>query len=366
MKVPFNDLSRIHDPLKNNVLNKFSKVIDKNDFILNNDVKIFEKNFSKYTNQKFSVSCANGTDAIELILRGLGIGMGDEVIVPVNTYIATSFAVDNVGAKPVFVDNDQYYLINIEKIKEKISKNTRAVIGVNLYGQMCNVKELKKLCKDNNLYFIEDAAQAHGATHSNLNIGDNSIAASYSFYPGKNIGAWGDGGIVTTNSYNLYKKLFKIRNFGSEIKYCHEMKGVNTKLQPIQAILLNEKLKYIDQWNNERREIAKTYLDAFDGLKKLKLPKTYNANTHVWHLFVIEVANRNKFISYCKENNVETGIHYPYPIIKQKAYRDHSQNKEIFEESFSQYYKLVTLPVFPKMQKKEINYVISTVKNYFK
>jgi len=366
MKVPFNDLSRIHNPIKNNVLSKFSKVIDKNDFILNNDVNTFEKNFSKYTNQKYSISCANGTDAIELILRGLGIGKNDEVIVPVNTYIATSFAVDNVGAKPVFVDNDQYYLINIEKIKEKINKNTKAIIGVNLYGQMCNVKELKKLCKDYNLYFIEDAAQAHGATQSSLNIGDNSIAASYSFYPGKNLGAWGDGGIVTTNSYSLYKKLFKIRNFGSEIKYYHEMKGVNTKLQPIQAILLNEKLKYIDQWNNERRGIAETYLDAFDGIKKLKLPKKYFSNTHVWHLFVIEVANRNKFIAHCKDNNIETGIHYPYPIIKQKAYKDHFQNKEVFEESFSQYYKLVTLPVFPKMQKKEVTHVIKTVKNYFK
>ena len=232
----------------------------------------FEKNFSKIYKSKYSISCANGTDAIELILRGLGIGKDDEVIVPVNTYIATSFAVDNVGAKPVFVDNDQYYLINIEKIKEKINKNTKAIIGVNLYGQMCNVKELKKLCKDYNLYFIEDAAQAHGATQSSLNIGDNSIAASYSFYPGKNLGAWGDGGIVTTNSYSLYKKLFKIRNFGSEIKYYHEMR-VNTKLQPIQAILLNEKLKYIDQWNNERRELLKLTWLLMN--KKLKLPKIF-------------------------------------------------------------------------------------------
>jgi len=366
MQVPFNDLSRIHDPLKNLVLEKFSKVIDNSDFILNNDVKVFEKNFSNYTNQKFSVSCANGTDAIELILRGLGIGVNDEVIVPVNTYIATSFAVDNVGAKAIFVDNDEYYLIDTEKLKTKITKNTRAIIGVNLYGQMCDTKELKKICKEHNLYFIEDAAQAHGATQSKINIGDNSIAASYSFYPGKNLGAWGDGGIVTTNSLSLYKKLYKIRNFGSEVKYFHEIKGINTKLQPIQAILLKEKLKYIRQWNKERKQIAEIYLNAFDGFKKIKLPKTYSTNTHVWHLFVIEISNRNRFISYCNNNNIETGIHYPYPIIKQKAYKNHEQKDEIFEKSFSQHKKLVSLPIFPKMTTKEINYVVNTVRNYFK
>ena len=209
MKVPFNDLSRIHDPLKDKVLKKFSKVVDKNDFILNKDVENFEESFSKYTKQKYSISCSNGTDALELILRGLEIGAGDEVIVPINTFIATSFSIENVGANPIFVDNNEHYLIDVDEIESKITKNTKAIIGVNLYGQMCDVEKLYKISKDNNLKFIEDAAQSHGAKQGKKNVGDKSIAAAYSFYPGKNLGAWGDGGIVTTNSERLYKKLKK-------------------------------------------------------------------------------------------------------------------------------------------------------------
>ena len=365
MKVPFNDLARIHTPLKNSVIDRFNKVIDANDFVLNKDIQNFEKKFSNYTKQRFSVSCANGTDAIELILRGLGIGKNDEVIVPVNTYIATSFAVENVGAKPIFVDNDEYYLIDVKKIKSKITKKTKAVIGVNLYGQMCDTIELKNICKKNNLHFIEDAAQSHGAKQSKFNVGDNSIAAAYSFYPGKNLGAWGDGGMVTTNSVKLYKKKFKIRNFGSKKKYFHDIQGSNTRLQPIQGIVLAEKLKYLDEWNKERKIIAEKYLEAFSDVKKLRIPKTFNLNKHVWHLFVVEVNKRNDFINYCNKNNIEIGIHYPLPIIKQKAYSSHTQKDEIFEQSFSQHKKLVTLPVFPKMTNKEVNYVIEIVKKYF-
>ena len=366
MKIPFNDLSRIHNPIKKTVLKKFEAIVDENNFILNDDVKNFEINYSKFTNQKFSVSCSNGTDALELILRGLDIGFNDEVIVPVNTFIATAFAVENVGAMPVFLDNDDFYLINIDEIKSKITSKTKAIIGVNLYGQMCETSKLKKICKENNLYFIEDAAQSHGATQSKFNVGDNSIAAAYSFYPGKNLGGWGDGGIVTTNSKRLYEKIFKIRNFGSKLKYFHDIKGVNTKLQPIQAILLNEKLKYLNEWNEERRSIANIYLDRFEGIKKLKLPKTMVKNIHVWHLFVIEVPDRNKFINFFKNKNVETGIHYPFPIIKQKAYSSHFQKNVNFKNSFSQYKKLVSLPIFPKMQNKEIDYVTKIVTDFFK
>ena len=365
MKVPFNDLSRIHKPIKSVVLKKFNKIIDNSDFILNDDIKNFEENFSEYTQQNYSISCSNGTDAIELILRGLGIGNNDEVIVPVNSFVASSFAVDNVGAKPVFVDNDEFYLIDTNKIKEKITKKTRAIIGVNLYGQMCDTVEIKKICKEQKIYFIEDAAQSHGAKQGKINVGDNSIAAAYSFYPGKNLGAWGDGGMVTTNSLNLYKKMFKIRNFGSKKKYFHDLKGINTKLQPIEGIVLQQKLKYLDEWNKEREEIANTYLDSLKNINKLVLPKIFKKNKHVWHLFVVEVENRNKFINYLNTNNIETGIHYPFPIIKQKAYDSHCQKQEVFKKAFSQHKKLVSLPIFPKMKKEELNYVIETIIKYF-
>ncbi len=365
MKVPFNDLSRIHDPIKNNVMKKFSKVIDKNDFILNSDIERFENSFSKYTGQKFSISCSNGTDALELILRGLGIGVGDEVIVPINTFIATSFAVQNVGAKPVFVDNDEFYLIDVTQIESKITINTKAIIGVNLYGQICDVGKLKKIAKENNIKLIEDAAQSHGAMQGSKNVGDNSDAAAYSFYPGKNLGAWGDGGIVTTNSLSLYKKISKIRNFGSKKKYYHEIQGINSKLQPLQGILLEEKLKFLDEWNSDRNYIAERYIESLSEITDLFLPKTFPKNKHVWHLFVIQTKNRNKFIEFCNKNNVETGIHYPFPILKQKAYSSHFQKSEYFNKSYSEYDRLVSLPIFPKMREKEIDYVIKVVRNFF-
>ena len=365
MKVPFNDLSRIHTPLKNGVLKKFSTVVDKNNFILNNDIENFESSFSKYTGQKFSISCSNGTDALELILRGLEIGVGDEVIVPINTFIATSFSVENVGAKPVFVDNDEFYLIDVNQIESKITKNTKAIIGVNLYGQMCDVGKLKKIAKENNIKLIEDAAQSHGAMQGSKNVGDNSDAAAYSFYPGKNLGAWGDGGIVTTNSSSLYKKISKIRNFGSKEKYYHEIQGINSKLQPLQGILLKEKLKFLDEWNNDRNYIASRYIDGLSEIEGIVLPKTFSKNKHVWHLFVIQTKNRNKFIDFCNKHNVETGIHYPFPILKQKAYNSHYQKSEYFNNSYSEYNKLVSLPIFPKMKEKEIDYVINVVRKFF-
>lgn len=365
MKVPFNDLSRIHNPIKNSVMKKFSTVVKNNNFILNSDIERFENSFSKYTGQKFSISCSNGTDALELILRGLGVGVGDEVIVPINTFIATSFAVQNVGAKPVFVDNDEFYLIDVNQVESKITKNTKAVIGVNLYGQICDVNKLKKIAKENNIKLIEDAAQSHGAMQGTKNVGNISDAAAYSFYPGKNLGAWGDGGMVTTNSVTLYKKISKIRNFGSKKKYYHEIQGINSKLQPLQGILLEEKLKFLDEWNSERLYIAERYIDSLSDIKELILPKTFPKNKHVWHLFVIQTKNRNTFIEYCKKNNVETGIHYPLPILKQKAYSTHFQQSEYFKKSYSEYKKLVSLPIFPKMTKKEIDYVIKVVRKFF-
>ena len=230
---------------------------------MNDDIKEFELEFARYTGQKYSVSCANGTDAIELILRGLDIGFGDEVILPTNSFIATSIAVSRTGAKPIFVDNDEYYLINLQDVKNKISKNTKAIIAVNLYGQMANLYELSLLAKSKNIFLIEDAAQSHGAKDNNSkNVGDYSIAAAYSFYPGKNLGAWGDGGAVTTNNKKLADKISTLRVYGSEKKYYHKYQGFNSRLQPFQGFVLSKKLNQLDDWNDERRSIANQYNEA--------------------------------------------------------------------------------------------------------
>ena len=362
MFVPFNDLSRIHKPILSNSVKKLEKTILRNDLILSKDIAEFENEYSRYTKQKYTITCANGTDAIELILLGLGLKHGDEVIVPTNTFIATALAVVRTGATPIFVDNNASYLIEISQVENKISKKTKAIIGVNLYGQMCDVVELKKIANKHNIYFIEDAAQSHGAKKGNISVGDKSIAAAYSFYPGKNLGGWGDGGAITTNNKALKDRLLKIRNVGSAKKYTHNLIGYNSRLNPVNGIVLSQKLKYLDEYNYERNKVAEKYLDAFSCEKNITLPNVENKNYHVWHLFVIRVKNRSSFINKAAEEGVQTIIHYPIPIHRQKAFKNHKQYRQEFNnaDKFRNY--IVSLPIFPKMKKTEVNHVISVVK----
>ena len=252
----------------------FKEIVNESQFVLNSYVTVFESHLAVYTNQKYSVSCANGTDALDLILRALNIGIGDEVILPTNSFIANSIAVSRCGAKPVFVDNDEFYLIDVNSIKKRISKKTKAIIAVNLYGQMANLKQLSNIAKKNGVYLIEDAAQSHGAKDiENKVVGDYSIAAAYSFYPGKNLGAWGDGGAVTTNSKQLMKKMTAIRSYGSEKKYYHKITGCNSRLDTIQAAILNVKLKHLDNYSKSRNEMANIYDEAFKDIDGIQIPK---------------------------------------------------------------------------------------------
>ncbi len=360
--VPFNDLTRIHKPIISDSLKVFKNIIENSQFVLNDYIKEFEIEFAGYTGQKYSISCANGTDAIELILRGLDVGYGDEVILPTNSFIATSIAVSRTGAKPVFVDNDEYYLIDLQDVKNKISKNTKAIIAVNLYGQMANLYELSSIAKSKNIFLIEDAAQSHGAKdNNNKNVGDYSIAAAYSFYPGKNLGAWGDGGAVTTNNKKLADKISTLRVYGSEKKYYHKYQGFNSRLQPFQGFVLSKKLNQLDDWNDERRSIANQYNEALSEFKNIITPKVFNKNKHVWHLYVLRVKNRNKVIEDSKKNGVELSIHYPVPIHKQIAYKKHKQNNLDAKNAEKYSSNLVSLPVFPKMKQKEVLKVIDTI-----
>lgn len=354
--VPFNDLTRIHNPILKRITNEIEVMSKKSSFILGDYVEEFENNFSQFTECKYTIGCANGTDALEIVLRALNIGHKDEVIVPANTFIATALAVSRCGATPVFLDNDDYYLLNTSNIQSSINKNTKAIIGVNLYGQLGYNKVLKKIAKENKIYFIEDSAQSHGALQSNEPSGKHSIAATYSFYPGKNLGAWGDGGCITTNNKNLADRIRFLRNWGSTKKYIHNEKGFNSRLDPVQAIILNEKLKKLKEWNAERNHIADYYLNNLD--EKYHLPIPVKLNYHVWHLFVIRVAKRKKIIETGKKNLIEFGIHYPKPIHRQKAFQDSKQylTKINNADNFSS--KLLSLPIFPNMKMEEMKKVV--------
>lgn len=361
--IPFNDLSRIHKVVKNSVIKNFSKIIEDNSFILNEQISEFESNFSEFTNAKYTITCANGTDAIELILRSLNIGFGDEVILPTNSFIATALAVTRSGATPIFVDNDNYYLINVQNIEKAITKKTKAIIAVNLYGQFADLDSLSQISNNYNLYLIEDSAQSHGAKNNKLDK-QPSIASAYSFYPGKNLGAFGDGGAVTTNDKKIYERLKIMRNMGSEKKYIHKDFGYNSRPQPTLGIVLNEKLKHLHQWNEQRNKIANVYLKSLQSNDKLILPKVRDGNYHVWHLFVVQINNRNKIIKDFSKHKVEFGIHYPIPIHKQLAYRTHKQFGQSFSNADGFSKKLLSLPIFPKMKLKEVEKVIEVVNTY--
>lgn len=365
--VPFNDLSRIHDNLINDSLKNFKNVIKNSEFVLNKYINQFEFDFANYTHQKYSISCANGTDAIELILRALDIGYGDEVILPANSFIATSIAVSRCGATPVFVDNDEFYLIDINDVKKNISRNTKAIIAVNLYGQMADLKSLSKIATEKGIFLIEDAAQSHGAFDGdNKFVGDYSIAAAYSFYPGKNLGAWGDGGAVTTNNKKLADKIRALRVYGSEKKYYHKYLGFNSRLQPFQGYVLSQKLNFLNEWNEERNYIANIYSDRLSSYKNIITPRVFNRNNHVWHLYVVRVKNRNNVVAQGKKNGVEFSIHYPVPIHKQKAYNNHFQSKKILKNADAYSKNLLSLPIFPKMKKTEVDLVLKTLLNISK
>ena len=364
MKIMFNDLNRIHNSIKKDVLNSFTKVIERNNFILGEEVEIFEDNFAKYTNSKYAISCANGTEAIELLLRSSGVSVNDEVLLPVNSFIATAIAVSRIGATPIFFDCDEYYLSDVDDMKKKITSKTKAIITVHLYGQMSHMKKIKEVAKNFNLILIEDSAQAHGAKQQSNSPGKYSNGAAYSFYPGKNLGAWGDGGMVTTNSKTIRDEIIKLRNYGSDKKYIHNSFGFNSRLDTLQAIVLNEKLKYIDSWNNDRNICANYYIENLANLKKIILPKTIIHNLHTWHLFVIRVKNRNKFIDYMSSHGIDCGIHYPKIISNQKMYKNHLQYETIFENASNFEKELVSLPIFPLMNPKELDYVVRTIVNY--
>ena len=360
--IKFLDLHKINERFRKETDDRIKQVLDSGWYLLGEQDKIFEKNFAAYCGAKHCIGCANGLEALSLIIKGYGFGTGDEIIVPANTYIASILAITQNGCTPVLVEPDiTTYNINPDLIEEKITSKTKAIMVVHLYGQAVQMEKIWQIAKKHNLKIIEDSAQAHGAIYQNKKTGNLGDASGFSFYPGKNLGCLGDGGCVTTNDDELAFKIRAIANYGSDYKYHHIFKGVNSRLDEIQAAVLDVKLKYLDEDNKRRRQIAKYYRENIKN-KEIILPDTYNEDSHVWHIFAIRTKNRDKLQKYLEKNEIQTNIHYPVPPHKQECY------KELCHLSFpitEQIHKeVLSLPMSPVLTDEEAEKVVNVLNEY--
>jgi len=322
-EVKFLDLAALHAPLRAELDAAYKRVMDSGWFITGPELEAFEQEFAAYSKVKHAIGVANGLEALHLILRAYGIGPGDEVIVPANTFIATWLAVSQVGARPVPVEPDPAtYNMDPARVEERITPRTRAIMAVHLYGQMADMPKLREIADRHGLRLIEDAAQAHGAAAHGRTAGSVGDAAGFSFYPGKNLGALGDGGAVTTHDDVLADKIRLLRNYGSRVKYHHEAAGYNSRLDEMQAAFLRVKLKYLECWNAQRREQAAIYTQELSGMPGLVLPDVPDWAVPVWHLYVVRTAQRDGLQAWLADAGIHTMVHYPIPPHLQGAYRD--------------------------------------------
>ena len=365
--IPFIDIQAINRRFEESFKNEFQDFLDSGYYILGNQVSAFESRFADYCETQYCIGVGNGLDALLLILEGykvLGkLKLGDGVIVASNTYIATIIAIRQAGLKPVLVEvENQTFNFDISALKQAISPSTRVILPVHLYGQIAPMEQINSLAVDNDLLIIEDAAQAHGATHTNgKRAGNLGHAAGFSFYPTKNLGALGDAGAVTTNDTNLANAIKKLRNYGSSSKYVNELLGVNSRLDEIQASFLSVKLPFLDKDNQARRDIANAYLEGISN-PKVVLPCYDGSKNHVFHLFVVQVASREHFQDYLKDKAIATLIHYPIPPHQQKALQDLKNLR--FEVSQTLHQQVISLPISPVMTQLQIEKVINAVNAY--
>ncbi|MEY8481169.1 DegT/DnrJ/EryC1/StrS family aminotransferase [Lachnospiraceae bacterium 48-21] len=365
MDIPFSSFQPMHEEIKEELEAAFQRVIKSSWFIQGIENEKFESKFAQYCRCKYCIGVASGLDAIMLILRAYGIGEGDEVIVPSNTFIATALAVSYTGAKPVFVEPDiKDYNINILAIEEKITKSTKAIIAVHLQGRPADMDSIGIIAKKYGLALIEDAAQAHGARYKGRITGGLSDAAAFSFYPGKNLGALGDAGCVVTNDSELAKKIRVLGNYGSDYKYHHIYKGVNSRLDEMQAAFLNVKLQRLDHWNQERRRIAAMYFEGIVNPGIILPPESSEAYEHVYHVFVIRCDKRDKLEEYLENAGIKTVKHYPTPMHLQAAYSDmglHKGDLPIAEEICN---TVLSIPMYYGMDHQQITYVIEKINQF--
>lgn len=361
--IPFLDLKAPHEELRAELSLAFERVLNSGWYIQGDELKLFEREFASYCEVEQCIGVGNGLDALHLILRAYGIGSGDEVIVPANTYIATWLAASYAGATPVPVEPDvRTYNINPGLIEASITSRTKAIIVVHLYGQPADMDAINVIAKKHNLKVIEDAAQAHGARYKGRRVGSLGDAAGFSFYPGKNLGAIGDGGAVTTNDLELARKIRMLGNYGSNVKYRNELKGFNSRLDELQAAFLREKLKILDKWNSRRREIASQYLEKLDD-QNLILPFTPGWAEPVWHLFVVRDLKRDELQNRLAELGIHTMIHYPIPPHLQTAYAELGYSEGAFPIAECIHKEILSFPIGPHLSNQELSEIINSIKD---
>lgn len=361
MKIPFVSFKPMENELNTELKSAFERVFTNSWYIDGKEDEAFEKAFSSYIGTEYCVGCGNGLDALMLSLKALGIGHGDEVIVPSNTYIATALAVSYVGAKPVLVDPKlNTFNIDSDNIQKKINAKTKAIIPVHLYGQPCDMDLIMDIAKVNNLFVIEDCAQAHGATYKGKKVGTFGEIGAFSFYPGKNLGALGDAGAIVTNDKKIKEKIKALANYGSDYKYHHIYKGNNSRLDELQAAFLSVKLPHLDRMNQERAKIADRYLNEIKNDSVL-LPEVINDIVPVWHIFGIRCANRDDLEQKLNEAGIQTNKHYPIPIHLQGAYKSMGYKAGDFPIAEEISATQLSLPIYYGLTEKEVDYVISTI-----
>ena len=362
MMIKFLDLHKINERFRPEIDAAIKRVLDSGWYILGKEDEKFESDFAAFCGVKHCIGCANGLDALNLIIKGYGFGAGDEIIAPANTYIASILAITQNNCTPVLVEPDlKTYNINPDLIEEKITQKTKAIMVVHLYGQAVEMAKIWELAKKYNLKIIEDSAQAHGAIYKGKRTGNLGDASGFSFYPGKNLGCLGDGGCITTNDDELAAKVRAIRNYGSNVKYNNIYKGVNSRLDEIQAAVLAIKCKYLDEYNRKRREIARFYRTEINN-PLLILPEVYDENAHVWHIFAVRCKQREKLQKYLEENGIQTLIHYPIPPHKQVCYKEWNDFSYPITEKIHD--EILSIPISPVQTEAETNFVIEKINRF--
>ena len=366
MEIPFVDLKTQYQSIKPEIDSAIASVIEDTAFVRGKYVNEFEKAYAEKYGVKHCISVANGTDAIYITLKALGIGLGDEVITVANSWISTSETITQTGAKIVFVDIEpDYFTIDVSKIEERITFKTKAIIPVHLYGQLAEIDAIKKICDAHDLYLIEDCAQAHFASYKDQKVGTFGTAGTFSFYPGKNLGAYGDAGAIITNNSELADKMRMFANHGSLKKHEHQIEGINSRMDGLQAALLSVKLPHIIEWNEKRYQNALIYNELLEDVEEIIIPKIRPDASHIFHLYVIRTKDRDALQKHLNEHGVSTAIHYPVALPFMQAYDYLGHKSEDFPVAYQYQDEILSLPMYPELSGTSISYVIEIVKEFF-